>query len=124
MAKAAAKKLGPVERKLVSVADTVITAADRGRDPALSIPVRSLGNVNFNAKTAPFYREKIEFPFFEAHLKGNGTQDRPKAWVFETGTNVWPGTYAPSRTPRISFAPSSTETILGFCASMAATLIG
>src|SRR6266581_1278026 len=50
MAKATAKKPTPVEKKLVSVADTVITAADRSRDPALSIPVRSLANVNFNEK--------------------------------------------------------------------------
>src|SRR5262249_40831477 len=50
MAKATASKPTPVERKLVGVADTVITAADRSRDPALSIPVRSLANVNFNEK--------------------------------------------------------------------------
>jgi len=50
MAKATAGKPTPVERKLVGVADTVITAADRSRDPALSIPVRSLANVNFNEK--------------------------------------------------------------------------
>src|SRR5438128_11528809 len=50
MAKATAKKPTPVEKKLVSVADTVITAADRSKDPTLSIPVRSLANVNFNAK--------------------------------------------------------------------------
>src|SRR6266566_2913251 len=50
MAKATAKKPTPVEKKLVGVADTVITAADRSRDPALSIPVRSLANVNFNEK--------------------------------------------------------------------------
>src|SRR5438445_10302202 len=50
MAKATAKKPTPVEKKLVSVADTVITAADRSRDPALSIPVRSLANINFNEK--------------------------------------------------------------------------
>src|SRR5947208_6017292 len=50
MAKATAKKPTPVEKKLVSVADTVITAADRRRDPTLSIPVRSLANVNFNEK--------------------------------------------------------------------------
>ncbi len=48
-----------------------------------------LGDVRFNAKTGPFYREKIEFPFFEAHLKGDGTTEHPKAWMFETGTNVW-----------------------------------
>ncbi len=47
------------------------------------------GDIRFNAKTADFFREKIEFPFFESHLKGEGTDARPKAWVFETGTNVW-----------------------------------
>src|SRR2546426_1984905 len=50
MAKATAKKPTPVEKKLVGVADIVITAADRSRDPALSIPVRSLANINFNEK--------------------------------------------------------------------------
>ena len=48
-----------------------------------------LGDVNFNAKTSEFYRETIEFPFFEYHLKGVGESKHPKAWVFETGTNVW-----------------------------------
>lgn len=48
-----------------------------------------LGDVRFNAKTAPFFREQIEFPFFEYHLKGKGDGKCPKAWVFETGTNVW-----------------------------------
>src|SRR5204863_155322 len=50
MAKPTAKKPTPVEKKLVSVADTVISAAGRSRDPALSIPVRSLANINFNEK--------------------------------------------------------------------------
>jgi DNA topoisomerase VI subunit A len=50
MANAAAKKPGPVEKKLVSVADTVITAAERSTDPTLAIPVRSLANINFNEK--------------------------------------------------------------------------
>lgn len=49
----------------------------------------SLGHVSFNAKTAEFYREHIEFPFFEFHLKGEGKSVHPEAWVFETGTNVW-----------------------------------
>src|SRR6266571_4565637 len=50
MAQAKAKKLGVVEKKLVGVADVVITAAERSKDPALAIPVRSLANINFNAK--------------------------------------------------------------------------
>jgi DNA topoisomerase-6 subunit A len=39
-----------VEKKLVGVADSVITAAQHSQDPTLSIPVRSLANVNFNEK--------------------------------------------------------------------------
>lgn len=49
----------------------------------------NLGHVKFNAKTAAFYREQIELPFFEYHLKGKGAGKFPEAWVFETGTNVW-----------------------------------
>jgi uncharacterized protein len=49
-----------------------------------------LGNVSFNAKTGDYYREQIELPFFEYHLKGKSeSSPRPAAWVFETGTNVW-----------------------------------
>lgn len=48
-----------------------------------------LGDVRFNSNTSEFYREKIELPFFEQHLKGDGKATHPKAWVFETGTNVW-----------------------------------
>ena len=48
-----------------------------------------LGDIPFNAKTGEYYREHIELPFFEYHLKGKGTGKFPKAWAFETGTNVW-----------------------------------
>ncbi|WP_010585367.1 CocE/NonD family hydrolase [Schlesneria paludicola] len=48
-----------------------------------------LGAVSFNSKTGQFFREQIELPFFEYHLKGQGTLEHPEAWVFETGTNVW-----------------------------------
>ncbi len=47
-----------------------------------------LGEVNFNAKTAAYFREDIQFPFFEHYLKGKGGA-QAKAVVFETGTNVW-----------------------------------
>src|SRR3989441_435381 len=48
----AAKQRGAtaVEKKLVGVADLVITAAERRKDPTLAIPVRALSNVNFNAR--------------------------------------------------------------------------
>jgi putative CocE/NonD family hydrolase len=49
----------------------------------------SLGDVSFNARTGEFFREQIEFPFFESILKEKGKPSIPKAWVFETGTNQW-----------------------------------
>jgi hypothetical protein len=48
-----------------------------------------VGNVSFGSKTAIYYREKIEFPFFMHYLKGQEGGKRPKAWVFETGVNQW-----------------------------------
>ncbi|HEX3967685.1 MAG TPA: CocE/NonD family hydrolase [Edaphobacter sp.] len=48
-----------------------------------------LGDVTFNSKTSLFYRAKIELPFFEYYLKGRNGAPLPKAYVFETGSNVW-----------------------------------
>jgi hypothetical protein len=48
-----------------------------------------LGRVEFSSNTAEYYRKNIVFPFFEQYLKGNGDAKLPKAYVFETGTNVW-----------------------------------
>ncbi|MFA6316271.1 MAG: DNA topoisomerase IV subunit A [Elusimicrobiota bacterium] len=39
-----------VTKKLVGLADLVVRAAERGRDPSIEIPVRSLSNVKFNEK--------------------------------------------------------------------------
>jgi uncharacterized protein len=49
----------------------------------------ALGNVRFGSKTAEFYRNEIEFPFFNYWLKGQGDPKLPEAFVFETGTNQW-----------------------------------
>jgi len=48
-----------------------------------------LGNVTFNSKTAVFYRDEIEFPFFSYWLKDKPDPKLPEAFVFETGTNQW-----------------------------------
>jgi putative CocE/NonD family hydrolase len=49
----------------------------------------ALGDVSFNAPTSEYYRENIQFPFFQHYLKGRGDGKRPEAWMFETGTNRW-----------------------------------
>jgi hypothetical protein len=48
----------------------------------------TLGDIDFNSKTAEYFRVHIQFPFFEHYLKGKG-EAQPKAVVFETGANVW-----------------------------------
>jgi len=64
-----------------------------------------LGPISFHAKTAEFYREKIELPFFRQFLKGPDTNYiGSKAHVFETGTHqcrrfdAWPPKQASART--------------------------
>jgi hypothetical protein len=68
-----------------------------------------LGDVLFQSKTGEYFREHIQFPFFEYYLKGKGT-DVPAASVFETGTNVW-RTYAswppPAAAPRLLYLRSA-----------------
>jgi putative CocE/NonD family hydrolase len=49
----------------------------------------SLGFVRFGSKTGEFYRDQIEFPFFNHWLKGKDDPKLPEAFVFETGTNQW-----------------------------------
>jgi uncharacterized protein len=48
-----------------------------------------VGNLHFGSKTAAFYREFIEFPFFQQHLKPKAEAKFPRAWVFGTGRNEW-----------------------------------
>ena len=48
-----------------------------------------LGDVDFHQKTGVFFRAEIQFPFFEKYLKGREETALPKAYVFETGSNVW-----------------------------------
>jgi uncharacterized protein len=52
-------------------------------------PGDRVGNLHFASKTAEYYREKIEFPFFAHFLKGKGDGKFADAYMFETGTNRW-----------------------------------
>ncbi len=47
------------------------------------------GDISFGQKTSLFYRDHIELPFFQRHLKGKAGPPSTEAWVFETGTNTW-----------------------------------
>ncbi len=50
---------------------------------------QKLGEVEFGAKTAVFFRDSIEFPFFMHTLKDSTYPFVPNRWMFETGSNQW-----------------------------------
>ncbi len=50
---------------------------------------KQLGDIPFNAKTADWYRENVEVPYFKHVLKDGPDPKLAKATVFESGSNVW-----------------------------------
>jgi putative CocE/NonD family hydrolase len=51
-----------------------------------------LGNARFGSKTAEYYRDRVELPFFNVYLKyctETCTVNLPEALMFETGSNQW-----------------------------------
>ncbi|MBS1724502.1 MAG: CocE/NonD family hydrolase [Armatimonadetes bacterium] len=48
-----------------------------------------LGDVTFGSNTSQWFQDNVEFPFFDACLRGDGKPKLPEATVFETGRNVW-----------------------------------
>ena len=48
-----------------------------------------LGDITFGGNTAEFFQDEIELPFFRHHLKSAPDPQLPKAYVFQTGKNVW-----------------------------------
>ncbi len=81
----------------------------------------ALGDVHFNQKTSEYFREHIEFPFFQHFLKDEGEAKIPGAYAFETGRNEWhtfeswpppnasPQTYYFEPGGRLSSAPPSAS---------------
>ncbi len=49
----------------------------------------SLGAVGFSSNTSAWYRENVEFPFFNFYLKDKGELKLPEATMFRTGANEW-----------------------------------
>ena len=48
-----------------------------------------LGTASFGFPTAQWFRDQVQFPFFEYHLKDQGAFGLAEATVFETGSNRW-----------------------------------
>jgi putative CocE/NonD family hydrolase len=52
-------------------------------------PGSSLGDIEFGGATSVFYRDSVEFPFFNRYLKHEDGAELPAALVFETGSDTW-----------------------------------
>ena len=48
-----------------------------------------MGLLEFGSDTGTYYRNEIEFPFFESFLRGDGSFKMPEVKVFNTGANQW-----------------------------------
>ncbi|HET7439364.1 MAG TPA: DNA topoisomerase IV subunit A [Nitrospira sp.] len=64
------KKTTAVERKLIGLADIVVAAADRSKDPTFAIPIRALSNVSFNERKGliEMGKKKQERSFFNVGM--------------------------------------------------------
>ncbi len=49
----------------------------------------SLGAIPFGSRTAEYFRDQVQAPFFAYYLKDKGTRNFPQALTFESGTNQW-----------------------------------
>jgi len=50
---------------------------------------KSLGPIQFDVATSPWYREQVEAPWFAYWLKDKGQLNQPEALTFRPGTNQW-----------------------------------
>lgn len=49
----------------------------------------SYGPFELGSETGTYFRSKVELPWFQYWLKGEGTLEQPEALVFQTGSNHW-----------------------------------
>lgn len=50
---------------------------------------QTFGDLDFGSPTSTFYRDEIEFPFFEKYLRDQNVPAPAEATIFETGANKW-----------------------------------
>jgi putative CocE/NonD family hydrolase len=47
------------------------------------------GDIDLPGEPSNYFREQVEWPFFDAYLRGDGKIDIPEARVYETGSGEW-----------------------------------
>jgi len=49
----------------------------------------AIGHMKFAGSPAVYFRDKVQFPFFEHYLKDTGAPDMPEVLAYESGLNEW-----------------------------------
>ncbi len=47
------------------------------------------GEMDWGSNTSRFFQDEIEFPFFDAFLRGDGKPNLPEAYMFDSGSKQW-----------------------------------
>lgn len=73
-----------------------------------------LGTANFGFPTAQWFRDHVQFPFFEFHLKDQGKMALAEATMFETGANRWREfeAWPPRQAVKQAFTLAAGETLV------------
>ena len=50
---------------------------------------QTFGDMDWGSNTSKFFQDEIEFPFFDAFLRGDGKSGLPEAYVFDAGNKAW-----------------------------------
>jgi len=74
----------------------------------------AFGDLNFGTGTSEWFRENVEFPFFDRYLRGEKVAAPAEATVFETGVNRWRtfGQWPPAGMDKTSVYLGSSKTLL------------
>lgn len=75
---------------------------------------QTLGDHDWGSNTSTFYQDEIEFPFFDAFLRGDAKPDLPEAYVFDSGAKKWSkfAAWPPSSNTRsVYFGPEGSLAI-------------
>ncbi len=49
----------------------------------------TFGDIDFGSDVSTYFRDNVEFPFFDHYLRGGPDPHLPRALMFETGANKW-----------------------------------
>jgi uncharacterized protein len=73
----------------------------------------SYGDFQWGSNTAKTYRDEVEMPFFNYHLKDKGTAPEAEARCFDTGTNQWQtfGQWPAANTQKVMFSMNQNGTL-------------